>query len=55
MYHGIKVYLIGAFERARARDKMTIEQKIFGQSDELARQKEIKAQIVKLQAQLNEH
>ena len=54
MFQDIKVYLVGAFEKARARDLMTIEQRNFGKSTEHERREALKSQIKALEAQLNE-
>ncbi len=53
-YHGIHVYLIGAYEKSKARDKQSIEQKLFGKSNDIERQKEIKNRIKLLEEQLND-
>lgn len=52
MYHDIKVYIEGFVEKAKARDKQTIEQKLFGHSSEAERQKLIKDKIRALEAEL---
>ncbi len=55
MYRGIKAYLVGAFERVAARDKISIEQRMFGKSTEAERKEAIRTQIKALEKQLSEH
>ncbi len=55
MYHGIKAYLVGAFERVVARDRISIEQRTFGKSTEAERQEALRTQIKALEKQLHEH
>ncbi len=55
MYRGIKAYLVGAFERVVARDRISIEQRMFGKSTEVERQEALRAQIKNLEKQLHEH
>ncbi len=54
MYHDIKVYLEGHVARARARDKQTMEQRNFGHSRVVDREKEIKAKIRALEVELEQ-
>ncbi len=54
-YHGIKVYVVGAFEKAKLRDRITIEQRTFGKSTEAERQEALRKQIAILEKQLHEH
>ncbi len=54
-YHGIKVYLAGAIEKAKSRDRLTIEQRTFGRSTEAERQEALRTQIKALEKQLSEH
>ncbi len=52
-YHGIKVYLAGAIQMAKARDRITIEQRTFGKSTEAERKEALRNQIEALEKQLN--
>ncbi len=54
-YHGINVYLVGAFEKAKLRDRLSIEQRTFGRSSEAERREALKVQIQALEKQLSEH
>ena len=54
-YHGVKVYLAGAIEKAKLRDRITIEQRTFGKSTEAERREALKTQIQALEKQLLEH
>ncbi len=54
-YHGIKVYLVGAFEKVKSRDKVSVEQRTFGTSTEAERREALRKQIETLEKQLNEH
>ncbi len=54
-YHGIHVYIAGAYEKARLRDKLSIEQRTFGRSSEAERREALKTQIQALEKQLSEH
>jgi hypothetical protein len=55
MYRGIKAYLVGAFERVVARDRISVEQRTFGRSTEAERQEALRMQIKALEKQLLEH
>lgn len=52
MYHDIKVYLVGALEKAKKRDAQSIEQRLFGHSNEAERRKVIADKIKALEAEL---
>lgn len=52
MYHDIKVYIEGSMDASKARDRLTIEQKLFSNSHEAERRKEIKNKIKLLEAEL---
>ena len=53
LYHDIKAYLVGCFNKAKARDNMTIEKRLFGVSTEAERQKVIKDKIKALEQELS--
>lgn len=53
IYHDIKAYLVGHFEKAKARDNVTIERRLFGHSTEAERKKMITDKIKALEQELN--